>query len=201
MLGIHKVILTYANGEIFIDSKQKIKGFQIHFAGAKKLGFDLPEGWLYDSNETQIIAVSLDNYDLKSDKGLIFYTGNIDIGEATFVFDDLTTQTIKKTSKFLLGQENTRGYIDSQTDKIKDTFGKVKISNVGVTKISDYNKNNKPIENVLRYKNKKTSNKKEIIEKYAEKLTKIKNSPNELNKYMRSNKTKSKKNMNTGGSY
>ena len=155
-----KVIVTYTDGELFIDSSHQVMGLQIFFSGGGQIGFDLPDGWFYARNDTQIILTSLDKSAIENGVPFMFYTGYIDINLVVAVFSDLTKQRIERVAN-----TNPKGYISNPTDQIKQKAGKIKVANVGATKISEYTINEKGKTN-HKPKHWKLNNKEEIYEKF-----------------------------------
>lgn len=201
MLGIHRVILAYADGEVYLESSQQILGLEIHYKCNGSLAFDLPEGWLYDSNDNKIIAVSLNKSTIENGKPFIGYSKKLEIGEATFVFDDLTKQTIRHTAKVFAGQESERGYIHSPTDQVKSSFGKTKIADVGSTTIADYKITANKDDSKLKFKNKNKTNADTILESFANNFERMEQNKDELKKYIRTKKFFANRKVRSQGGY
>ena len=155
-----KVVVTYSDGELFIDSNSPVAGLQIFYEGGENIGFELPDGWYYGRNETPMVVISLDGSYIENGVPFMFYTGYIDINLVVAVFSDLTKQRIERVAN-----TNPKGYISNPTDQIKQKAGKIKVANVGATKISEYTINEKGKTN-HKPKHWKLNNKEEIYEKF-----------------------------------
>ena len=157
-----KVVVTYSDGELFIDSNSPVAGLQIFYEGGENIGFELPDGWYYGRNETQMVLISLDGSYIENGVPFMYYTGYIKINLVIAVFSDLTKQRIERVSS-----DNPKGYIANPTDQLKQKSGQIKIANVGATKISEYTVGRKGKDS-HKPKHWKLNNQEEIFEKFKD---------------------------------
>lgn len=161
------VSLQYSNGEVMFISDGDIAGLQIQYVCTGNIHINVPDSWLYHSNNNTIIMASLEGKgNIIDGSTIIEYNGDMNIKSARVVTWDQKSWVIKPHNK-LSNTLYPTGAIVKTTDKLSNQGGLGTIASSN-KKINEHN--------TITYKEKlektqiKNSNLAEIQKKAEEEL-------------------------------